>query len=318
MQDLHLARRRRHEGRALHRRRGTGRRGTRRIRLRGAATGDRFREVVAFAEFFDKRVRARQVMRNGALGAHHLDHRLALEQPRPVRDALRVEHELFALDQRFGEVHRIRDRADARHHVAVADEVFRERREIALRHAVPAQPALLDMRGRDHEHVALPLAGREAHPSVRRVRRRMRAAIHVDRSFLVERADAVLDGDEIARARLSLFPDRDVGRTAIDVRRHVYPALLFRQGQPVRVPALGVPAGAVGQRQTGVVAELRTRDALAEVLLIARRPGAGQIDLRERGPSADAQRGEARADDDAPAATHGTPSGSTSNRRPPV
>src|SRR5204863_8961592 len=127
--------------------------------------------------------------------------------------------------------------------------------------------------------------------------------VHVDGSLLVERADAVLDGDEIARTFFTLFPDRDVGRAAIDVRRHVHPALLLRQGQPVRVPALGVPAGAVGQRQPGVVAELRTRDALAEIFLIARRPGAGQIDLRERGLHAYAERRDTSTDDGPPGAT---------------
>ena len=263
-------------------------------------------------------------MRHGTLGTDDLDNRFALEQPRAVRDALRIEDELLALHQRLGEVHGIRDRADARHQIAVAHEIFRERRQIALRHAVPPQPALLDVRGRDHEHVALPLAGREAHPRVRRVRGRMRAAIHIDGPLLVERADAVLDGDEIARPRLPVFPDRDVGGAAIDVRRHVHPALLLRQRQPVRVPALGVPAGAVRQRQPGVVAKLRARHALAEILLIARRPGAGQIDLRERRLSAEPERDHAPIGNESPVhghdacapATHDMASGSISNRRP--
>ena len=44
----------------------------------------------------------------------------------------------------------------------------------------------------------------------------------------------------------------------------------------------GVAARAIGQRQPGVVTEFRSRYALAEVFLVAWRPGAAQIDLRRR------------------------------------
>ena len=56
-------------------------------------------------------------------------------------------------------------------------------RLVAARHAVAADPAHLQVRGRDGEHVAVPLAGRESLPGVRRVFRRMRTAVHPDRAL---------------------------------------------------------------------------------------------------------------------------------------
>ena len=140
----------------------------------------------------------------------------------------------------------------------------------------------------------------------------MRPAVHVDRPLLVERADAVLDGDQLPRPWRALVEDGDVGGAAVDVRRDVDAALLFRHGDTRRIPAFRVAARAIGERQAGVVAELGAGHALAEVLLIPGRPGAGEIDLRGRRPRAEREQdGGQEAHEGSRRATHGTPSGST-------
>src|SRR5215471_16960499 len=146
----------------------------------------------------------------------------------------------------------------------------------------------------------------------------MRAAIHVNRALLVERADAVLDRDELARVWIPVFPDRDVGGPAIDVWRDVHAALLLGQRQPRGIPAFGVSPRSIGERQSGVVAEFRPRNALAEVFLVARRPGAAQVDLRRHPRRQQARREHAYRGNNSRlhSVTPDTASGSISSRRP--
>ena len=93
-----------------------------------------------------------------------------------------IEHPVRRAHERLGEVHRILHDGHQRQVVAVADEVLDERGLVAARHAVAAEPAFLQVRGRHLEHVAFPLAGRETLPAVLRVRRWTRPAVHVDRT----------------------------------------------------------------------------------------------------------------------------------------
>ena len=167
-------------------------------------------------------------------------------------------------------------------HVAVADEVFGQRRLVAHRQAVAANPALLDVRRVDDQHVAEPFAGGKALPGVRGDRGRMRAAVHVDRPRLIVGADVMLDRDELLRVRVPIFPDAEVQRTAIDVGRDVHAALLFRQRDPRRIPAVGELPRRRVDRQAEIVAEVGARNALRKVFLVPRAPGPREIGLRER------------------------------------
>ena len=94
---------------------------------------------------------------------------------------LRRGDEIRRLDVRLGEVQRVVDDPGDRQHVLVARVVGDDRRLVARRRAVAADPAPLDVRGRGHQRRAAPLAGREAGPGVRRILRRVRTAVHPDR-----------------------------------------------------------------------------------------------------------------------------------------
>ena len=131
------------------------------------------------------------------------------------------------------------------HDVAVADEVLDHGGVLAVGDAVAPDPLRLDVRGVDGQDVAVPLAGREPHPGVRRVFRRMRPAVHPDGSLLLVGADVALDRDELLRVRILLFPDPHLQRTAVDVRGDVDLALMLSQRQARGVPAVGVQPGAV-------------------------------------------------------------------------
>ena len=122
------------------------------------------------------------------------------------------------------------------HISVVVDPVFLaeplvERRLIAFRNAVAAQPALLQVRRPYREHVAFPRAGREAHERMRRERRGMRASVHPDRPRLLVGADVVLDRNDALRFRILLFPDPQRERPVVDVGRHVHAALMLLQRQ---------------------------------------------------------------------------------------
>src|SRR5207249_7584622 len=134
---------------------------------------------------------------------------------------------------------------------------------------------------------------------LRRVIRRMRAAVHPDRARLFVGTDVVLDRNEFLTLRIALFPDAQLQRTAIDVRRDVYLTLMFLEGQARRVPAERPLPGGVVDGKAGIVREVGARNALREVLVIAGRPAAGQIDLRTSGRR---KKDDARKDDHAAAA----------------
>src|SRR5687768_3957054 len=106
------------------------------------------------------------------------------------------------------------------------------------------------------------------------VRPRMRAAIHPDGPGLLVCAAVHLDGLQVLRLRMLLFPDAQVERSAEDIRRHVDAALLFRERDARGVPAVGVLARGVVDGQAEIVAELRARNALGLILVIAGLPDA--------------------------------------------
>ena len=127
------------------------------------------RHTVELRVVLDERVLARQIERHVVLVHRHFHDVLAVVEP--VLVAALHEHELLAQDVRLREVHGVRDDHDVRQHVAVADVVLDERRQVAARDAAAAVELFLDVRRRDREDVAVPLAGREAHVRVRHVAR---------------------------------------------------------------------------------------------------------------------------------------------------
>src|SRR5262245_36890496 len=105
----------------------------------------------------------------------------------------------------------------------------------------------------------------------------MRAAIHIDRPRLLERAAVVFDRDQVLRLRVLLFPDAQVERAAIDVRRYVHAALLLGEREAGRVPAVRVLARRIIERETGVVGQFGAGNAIRLILVVARLPDSGEV-----------------------------------------
>ena len=206
---------------------------------------------------------------------------------------------MHRLDHRLRQVDRVLDDLDVREVVAVADEVLGQRRLIARGHAVAAVPPLLDVRRLDHEPIAFPTPGREAHPGVRRVGRRVRPAVHPDRPRLLVGADVVLDRDDVLRSGVLLVPDADVERAPVDVVHGVDATLLFVVGQPRGVPTLGPLTGGGRQRNARVVAQPDAGPAIGLVFVLPRGPISGEINLRS-GRTAGQHRGNHHDDNMAP------------------
>src|SRR4029434_11209445 len=93
----------------------------------------------------------------------------------------RIGHPIRRADERLSEVHGILHDGDEREVLPVPDEVLGQRGLLAARHTVAAEPPFLEVSGRHLEHVAVPLARREALPRVLRVGRWTGATVHVDR-----------------------------------------------------------------------------------------------------------------------------------------
>src|ERR1019366_5904717 len=145
----------------------------------------------------------------------------------------------------FGQVDGVGNDADVGEAVAVADEVFGERRHVAFGEAVAAQPAHLDVGGRDGEDVAFPFAGGETHPGVGRVVGRVGASIHPDGAGLLVGADVHLDGDDLLGVGVLLLPQPEGHGAAVDVGDDMHAALLFLERKARGVPTIGAQAGGV-------------------------------------------------------------------------
>ena len=99
----------------------------------------------------------------------------------------------------------------------MADVALGQHRAVALRQAVAPVPHLLDVRGADHQRVALEPAGREPHPGVLGVGRGVRPPVHPDDAVLLEVADALVDGDNLLGLEVAFLPDAQLQRSAQDV-----------------------------------------------------------------------------------------------------
>src|SRR5581483_2220346 len=123
---------------------------------------------------------SREVMRDLALGPRQLCRILAAEDADVLAG---IEVPVIAADQRLGEEDRVFDHSGDGKVVAVASPMLGEDGLVATRHAVAADVILLEMRGGDGEHVALPHSGGEPLPRVRRVVAGMGAAVEIDGSL---------------------------------------------------------------------------------------------------------------------------------------
>src|SRR5438034_10871124 len=162
-------------------------------------------------------------------------------------------------------------------------EMFAEGDAIARWKSVAPRPPLLDVSGRDGEHAAAPLTGGKSHPRVRRVRGRMRAAVHPDRPFLLVSTDVLLDRDQFLADGVALLPDSQLQRTTIDICGGVDLTLVLRSFQTQRIPTERPAARRVIHRQSEVIDERRSRDALWLILVVTGAPDAGQVGLAEDG-----------------------------------
>src|SRR5881397_2412711 len=121
---------------------------------------------------------------------------------------------------------------------------------------------------------------------MRRVLRRMRAAVHPNGPPLLIRADVLLNRDQPLGLRIFFFPDSQVQGPAINIRNDVNAALMFRYAQTRGIPAQGKLPRAFGDRKTEVVHERWTENALRLVLMKQGCPVSGEIQPGRRIESA--------------------------------
>src|SRR5579863_5073391 len=146
------------------------------------------------------------------------------------------------------------------HVISVPNKVLDQRCLVAVTQSIAPQPSSLEVRGIYRQDAAVPLSRRKAHPGVQRGIARMRAAVHPDSSRLFVVVYVLLDGNELLRLRVSLFPNPDVQRAAVDVGHDVRFALMLRHGETGSVIAQSRKTSSFIDRKPEVVRQLRTRD----------------------------------------------------------
>ena len=149
-------------------------------------------------------------MWNHALRPNDLFHRLA-----GIRRDLAAD-EIFvfpAAHHWLGEINRIRYHRHEGQAIRMTDEMLDDGGAVAPRNAVAANPAFFEVRRVDRQNVAVPFAGREAHRRVQCVVRRVRTAIHPDRSLGAPGEVMNVDRDELLRVAIALFRDPKAGET---------------------------------------------------------------------------------------------------------
>ena len=237
--------------------------------------------LVAIAHLVRKRVLAERVIGHAVGGAvENLLAVVAREEPRLVVD--RLPCEVGAADLRLGQVDGIGNHRGVRQVIAVAHEELDQRRLIALGKAVSSQPALLEMRRLHFERLPDETSGREAHPRVRRPRRRMRTPVHPDGAVPFERLVVPVNGDEPLRVGIALLPGARVADRADRVRRHVAVALMMTERDAGRVVGQREQPRRFVDRKAAVVGKLRTRAPFERVFLERRGPVAGDVESRGR------------------------------------
>src|SRR4051812_38321077 len=108
----------------------------------------------------------------------------------------------------------------------------------------------------------------------------MGAPIHPDRAGLLVCADVVFDRDYTLGVGIFFLPHPQGHRSTINVRHQMNAALLLGKRDARWIPAIGPQTGSVVDRNTEIIAELRSGPALELVLMLAGHPLTGEIHLR--------------------------------------
>ena len=194
-----------------------------------------------------------------------------------------IQHPVRAADKRLLEVDRIVHDRDDRQVVAMTNETLGHRRQVAVRDAVALQPAGLQMRREDCELFAVPSPGREAGPRMGHVCGRMRPAVEPDQARRLTKRSIQLVADRLLGDGIEFPSDSDVGGPTQRIRRRMRLGLMLAKRENRGVPAVGFQATGVVERKTGVVAELRSWNAVGLILVIQRRPLAPHVPLAKAG-----------------------------------
>src|SRR2546428_13564879 len=121
----------------------------------------------------------------------------------------------------FAQVNRIVHHSENRDSTAVPNEVFCDRSGVALRRAIRAEPAAVDVRCGHGQDVAFERSCRETGKRVRRISRRVRTSIHINRPVDLSNLAPVPDGDQSLREWISLLPDPVISRRHPGIGRNV-------------------------------------------------------------------------------------------------
>jgi hypothetical protein len=218
---------------------------------------------------------------------HPVTIRPAVLRERPItglhRQAFALGHRVGRrVDVRLVQINGIVDDGDDGEDVVVARNELRHGVHVArLRTAAPEE-AVLEVRGRDLQRAANPLAGRKPGPRVRRVRRWMRTAVHEDRPIQRPHELNVVDAD-IARQRILLLENARPTEAPPLVRRRVWPALIL-QSSPDRLRRrVRSDAARLIERNSGVVAQRRLPEGVPLVVVqtpFLRNVGRGRLPAR--------------------------------------
>src|SRR5678816_1948699 len=117
---------------------------------------------------------------------------------------------------------------------------------------------------------------------MRDVIRRLRTTVHPDLALLLHPLNLRVDLHQPLRGIVEIRGDAEVADATEAVSRWMRLALMFQQRQQRGVPGVGLPTRRVVDRQSRVVADVRSWDTLGLVLVKDRRPDAAQIDLSKR------------------------------------
>ena len=177
-----------------------------------------------------------------------------------------VHAQIRRADERLFEVIGVVDRCRDGEVAVMPDEVFDHARFVAVRYAVAANPARLEVRGLDDQLVFDPLAGREPIEGVACIRTRVRAAIHPDRTHQAVVTLGLVSDDVRCHGIVDL-DDRESAGAAILVRGRMGNALVLGHRQPFRRIGLRLVARGGIDRQTRIVAGIGARATIGRFFL---------------------------------------------------
>lgn len=149
-----------------------------------------------------------------------------------------IGNEIGSANKRLRQVNRIAIDRDNRQMIAVADEVFGHRSQIAMDDPIAPNVPSLQMRGLDGEDPTFPLARRKPRPSMRGIGGRMRTPIHPDHPRRPPEGSVNGVADDVLRDRVCFFRNAQVRRTAKRISRRMRIALPLRHRYQIRVPTI--------------------------------------------------------------------------------